>query len=59
MKFGGTSIGDGKRIRHVVTIIKDHVAQEDKVVLVVSALNGVTDYLINISKKAVAGRGID
>lgn len=50
MKFGGTSVGDGKRILHVAKIIKD-CFEEDRVVVVVSAMSGVTDKLISVFQK--------
>lgn len=54
MKFGGTSIGDGKRIRQVAELIKKS-ARNDQVVVVTSALNSVTDQLVAIVAKARKG----
>lgn len=50
MKFGGTSVGSGKRILHVAKIIKKYSARES-IVVVVSAMCGVTDMLISIFNK--------
>lgn len=47
MKFGGSSVGDGKRILNVAKIVNKQ--KGDKVV-VLSAMSGVTDKLINIAK---------
>ncbi len=55
MKFGGTSVSDGERIRGVVKIVKDHRDRGDQVVVVVSALNGVTDALLKVAKQAASG----
>lgn len=55
MKFGGTSVGDGTRIRSVVNIIKDHRDRGDQVVVVVSALNGVTDAILKAADQASSG----
>ncbi len=55
MKFGGTSVADGNRILHVAEIITDHLKQNHKIVVVVSALAGVTDMLVEASKKAGKG----
>jgi aspartate kinase len=55
MKFGGTSVGDGSRIRGVVKIIKDYIDLGSKVVVVVSALNGVTDTILEIAEQAASG----
>jgi aspartate kinase len=55
MKFGGTSVGDGMRIRGVVNIVKDHLDRGSKVVVVVSALNGVTDTILEVAEQAASG----
>ncbi|MGD8544032.1 MAG: aspartate kinase, partial [Candidatus Bathyarchaeota archaeon] len=46
MKFGGTSIGNGEHIQHVANLINNYVSQGHKIVVVVSALESVTDDLI-------------
>ena len=53
MKFGGTSVGNSERILHVASITADY-SNEDSIVVVVSAMAGVTDDLIallNLSLK--------
>ncbi len=55
MKFGGTSVSDGSRIRGAVKIIKDHIDLGSNVVVVVSALNGVTDTILEIAEQAASG----
>lgn len=50
MKFGGTSVGSGSRILHVAKLIKKYARQES-IVVVVSAMAGVTDKLISIFNK--------
>jgi len=55
MKFGGTSIGDTDRIINVVGIIKSYV--EKKPIVVVSAVGGVTDKLIELANAASEGKG--
>ncbi|HLP75200.1 MAG TPA: bifunctional aspartate kinase/homoserine dehydrogenase I [Bacteroidales bacterium] len=52
LKFGGTSVGTPERIREVVRII---ASQTDNCVVVVSALQGVTDDLKKISETASSG----
>ena len=54
MKFGGTSVGDATRIRKVVEIIRE-AARESEVVVVVSAMSGVTNRLIEAATQAKAG----
>ncbi len=51
MKFGGTSVGTGENIRHVADIVIKN-AKKDKVTVVVSALAGVTNSLIEIAELA-------
>ncbi len=47
MKFGGTSIGDIKRIEHVTKIISKRIkAGDKKILMVVSAMSGVTNKLV-------------
>jgi aspartate kinase len=55
MKFGGTSVGSGSRIREVIKIIKDHIDQGSRVVVVVSALDGVTDTILEIAEQGASG----
>ncbi len=54
MKFGGSSMGDGSRIRAVARIVKRHSSTEPCVV-VVSAMHGVTDALAGLAKSASEG----
>ncbi|HZU66331.1 MAG TPA: aspartate kinase [Ktedonobacteraceae bacterium] len=54
LKFGGTSVGTGERIRHVAHIIEKqlHDREENFPVVVVSAMSGVTDQLLRIAHHA-------
>ena len=52
LKFGGTSVGSVESILNLKKIVE---GQDEPVVVVVSALGGITDKLINTSKVAVAG----
>jgi len=54
MKFGGTSVGSAERMRSVAEIIMDH-ARRAEVVVVVSAMGGVTDMLIRAATEASKG----
>lgn len=47
MKFGGSSVADADRIRHVASIVADY-SRVIPVVVVVSAMQGVTDRLYDI-----------
>ena len=54
MKFGGTSVGDASCIGKVVEIIRA-ASRESKVVVVVSAMSGVTNSLIEAATHSKAG----
>ncbi len=49
MKFGGTSVGTPDAMRQVVSIIKNEKAQWKNIVVVTSALSGVTDTLLKMA----------
>ena len=50
MKFGGTSVANIERIKNVADIIKDKKKDNSKLVVVVSAMAGVTNDLVQKSK---------
>ena len=52
LKFGGTSVGSVDSILSVKRIVE---AQQEPVIVVVSALGGITDQLIRTAKMAVEG----
>jgi bifunctional aspartokinase / homoserine dehydrogenase 1 len=54
MKFGGTSVGDASRIRSAAAIAAE-ASKERAVVVVVSAMSGVTNTLIAAAGKAATG----
>ena len=54
MKFGGTSVGDASCIRKVVDIIRA-ASQASNLVVVVSAMSGVTNKLIEAAAQSEAG----
>lgn len=51
MKFGGTSVGSGVNIRHVADLVVQY-SKDNKVAVVVSALAGVTNSLIETGCQA-------
>ena len=51
LKFGGTSVGTAERIQHVAKIIQKERSSGDKIIVVVSAMAGKTNELINFSKE--------
>lgn len=52
MKFGGTSVGSKESILNLKKIVE---AENDNIIVVVSALGGITDKLIEASNLAVSG----
>jgi aspartate kinase len=57
MKFGGSSVGDYLSMRRVVRIVAQHMNDhpDDRVILVLSAMKGVTDRILAVSKQAAEG----
>jgi aspartokinase/homoserine dehydrogenase 1 len=52
-KFGGASLADAAAVRHAVSLVRAH---RGPLVVVVSALAGVTDALLDGARRAAAGR---
>ncbi len=53
LKFGGTSVGSAECILKVKSIVE---AVDGEVIVVVSALGGITDQLIHVANTATAGK---
>src|SRR5437773_8404529 len=49
-KYGGTSVANPDRIKNVASRVARYRAQGDQIVVVVSAMSGVTDSLIRLAK---------
>ncbi|MEC7535158.1 MAG: aspartate kinase, partial [Pseudomonadota bacterium] len=54
MKFGGTSMAGTERIRRVANIVRKQQARGHEVAVVVSAMAGETDRLVNFCREANA-----
>jgi len=54
LKFGGTSVGSAENIEKVITIVKERL-KEGRLLVVVSAMGGTTDALLECGKLAAAG----
>ena len=50
-KYGGSSVGNTGRIKNVAERVARYRAQGDQIVVVVSAMSGVTDGLIKLAKE--------
>ncbi|MGD8398064.1 MAG: aspartate kinase, partial [Anaerolineae bacterium] len=55
MKFGGTSVGSADAIERAADIVRSQARAWDRVVVVVSAMSGVTDALIRGARSAASG----
>ncbi len=55
LKFGGSSVKDAERIQVVLDLVYQTFKKDPKVLVVVSALQGVTDKLINMGTIACSG----
>lgn len=55
MKFGGTSMGSADAMRRGAAIIGQQKALGDRVLVVVSAMNGITDGLLRVARTAATG----
>lgn len=53
MKFGGTSVGSAQRIEDLTNIVSSYKDQQP--IVVVSAMSGITNLLIEASEKAALG----
>ncbi len=51
MKFGGTSVENGEKIRHVAELLRQYHMDGNELVAVTSALGGVTDGLLNTARE--------
>ena len=56
MKFGGTSLSDGERIRKAAKLVSDCLEKDITPIVVASAVSGITDELIEIAEVAATGR---
>lgn len=55
LKFGGTSVGSADNIRKVIEIVKERIEKDNTTIVVVSALGGTTDALLNAGSLAAQG----
>jgi aspartokinase/homoserine dehydrogenase 1 len=54
LKFGGTSVGSAENIEKVIAIVREKL-NKDKLLVVVSAMGGTTDALLECGRLAAAG----
>ena len=56
LKFGGTSVGSVSSIQTLLSILKDEVKNEEKPVVILSAMGGVTNLLSAMAEDAANGK---
>ena len=56
MKFGGTSVGSAEALVSAIQIIRDAKKDWDRVVVVTSAMSGVTNLLLDSAASASHGK---
>ncbi len=54
-KFGGTSVGNAERIQQLVAIVEAERKRHTRLVVVVSAMSGITNLLLEATQKAAQG----
>ncbi len=52
LKFGGSSVAKPERIKKIIELLKSYQHQREKFTVVFSAFSGITDALIEMSKRA-------
>lgn len=52
-KYGGSSVGNPDRIKNVASRVAQYRARGDRLVVVVSAMSGVTDNLIKLAREII------
>src|SRR5205085_8650 len=55
MKFGGTAVDSGDKIKHVADIVTSYKKKNNDIVCIVSAVRGLTDGLLSISDSVKKG----
>jgi aspartokinase/homoserine dehydrogenase 1 len=52
IKFGGTSVGEVPSIEQLCYILREKKKQYDRYIIIVSAIGGITDKLVNCAQHA-------
>ncbi len=59
LKFGGTSLANTKLMNNAVTKVLEEIASGHKVIVVVSAMAGITDHLVSLTNEISSCSNID
>jgi len=52
LKFGGSSVASSDKIENIRSIVEQHYNNQSKLIIVVSAMGGITDLLIKVGEQA-------
>lgn len=55
LKFGGTSVGSVEALKALIAVVKSELEKEEQIVVVVSAMGGVTNQLLKMADDAING----
>ena len=55
LKFGGTSVGSVEALKALMAVVKSNIDQNEKIIVVVSAMGGVTNQLLQMAEDSIAG----
>jgi aspartokinase/homoserine dehydrogenase 1 len=56
LKFGGTSVGSAEALKALNLVVKQNLQEQEQMVIVVSAMGGVTNQLLKMAENAVLGK---
>lgn len=56
LKFGGTSVGSVEALKALKGVVKSNLEQKERMVIVVSAMGGVTNQLLKMAEDAIEGK---
>ncbi len=59
LKFGGTSVQDSKSISRLTDIVAQHLKEDQPIAVVVSAMGGITNQLLQMAKGAEEGENFN
>src|SRR5690606_11402710 len=59
LKFGGSSVGSAESINRLMTILKDEERSDEKPIIVLSAMQGVTNLLTEMAIQASKGESFE
>jgi len=55
LKFGGTSVGSVEALKALAEVVKSNLQKQEQIIIVVSAMGGITNLLITTAENAVHG----